>query len=484
MSLQIPNDPFTRRKLLWITGAAGLSLVLPGCGGHGRSSSAPYSPDYTYRFPNSVTDGRLLVVTSTKGDTVTYFADKDSRGHATNLRAASVATGGTTNHLYYDPDGKVVTRMVVGNGVTYELNWTSPTTAVLKMTHPATGSSISTPLNFSTKGIPRKTVYSARKRPTNSVRRIKGRPSQIKPRDPATGNCIVNVTHCGQPDPSYVDVYVAVYKHGYDVAYATYPAFPTGTTGEYVASIPKGNATIVDLKQAALDAISVLENGEACNAWGENNAAASLEYFCASVAAAIASVPDGFNQIAALAFLEACTIINVVITLTCEALETPAGKLIVAALEKALEEGVENIDLDLTGQIDLTAEIAALPTSIIGSTATASVTGPFPNLTASAGIGTEISGLILDPSSPVAGESYVATVTVLCLTPDEVVTMHILGTDGYEDSVTYNVDSAALSQEFNLYVPGAVTGVRDTVNVTVSNTGKDDLHTSAFLIFQ
>ena len=88
----------------------------------------------------------------------------------------------------------------------------------------------------------------------------------------------------------------------------------------------------------------------------------------------------------------------------------------------------------------------------------------------------------LDPSSPVAGQSYMAYATLHCMPIGSIVTMHIVGTDGYVDTqVTEMTSSNAVA---TLGVPGAMTGIKDDVSVTVQTPDGETYTAYASLIFQ
>ena len=71
--------------------------------------------------------------------------------------------------------------------------------------------------------------------------------------------------------------------------------------------------------------------------------------------------------------------------------------------------------------------------------------------------------LVVTPSDPVPGEDYVVDVTYTCITPSVVVTMHIIGTDLYEDFTICHGNSSC-----TLYVPGATALVLDLITITIT----------------
>lgn len=109
-------------------------------------------------------------------------------------------------------------------------------------------------------------------------------------------------------------------------------------------------------------------------------------------------------------------------------------------------------------------------------------TGPYPDLTVDAPSTTEIFALSLTPSSPANGPDYVAKGTVFCALAGDVVTISVMGTDGYTDSVAQTA-SANETQGFELVVPGAESGVRDVVTLHITRGGATVASRTAELIF-
>ena len=73
--------------------------------------------------------------------------------------------------------------------------------------------------------------------------------------------------------------------------------------------------------------------------------------------------------------------------------------------------------------------------------------------------------LRVTPSDPAPGEGYVVYVTYTCATPSVVVTMHIIGTDLYEDFTVCHGNSVS---SCTLYVPGAAALVLDRVTIRIT----------------
>ena len=108
--------------------------------------------------------------------------------------------------------------------------------------------------------------------------------------------------------------------------------------------------------------------------------------------------------------------------------------------------------------------------------------GPYPDLTVNIPGDGEISSLELQPRSPVEGQDYLATATITCLNAGDRVTISVAGSDGYSDTKT-EVVAVDGGVDVRLLVPGADSGVRDTVTVSVRRSGDTVSSLTASLIF-
>lgn len=108
--------------------------------------------------------------------------------------------------------------------------------------------------------------------------------------------------------------------------------------------------------------------------------------------------------------------------------------------------------------------------------------GPYPVLTVNVPGTVGVSGLTLTPSSPQARQNYMAKGLVSCQQVGDIVTISVIGTDGYTDSVSTTVASTG-DQSFTLNVPGAASGVNDVVTLQIMRNGSEIGKQTASLIF-
>lgn len=91
--------------------------------------------------------------------------------------------------------------------------------------------------------------------------------------------------------------------------------------------------------------------------------------------------------------------------------------------------------------------------------------------------------LTISPPSPAQFESYVASAKVICLPAGSVSVISVLGTDGYRDARSYPASGA--EQTVSLAVPGAQSGVSDTIDLVVTpSLGSGPITKRASLVFK
>ena len=95
-----------------------------------------------------------------------------------------------------------------------------------------------------------------------------------------------------------------------------------------------------------------------------------------------------------------------------------------------------------------------------------------------------INAFKLEPSAPIHGEDYVATAYLSCIPAGTLITMSIVGTDGYTDSQSQTVGTDSPHIDATSHVPGAESGVYDVCTVVVTPPGGPSLTKTASLVFQ
>jgi len=135
-------------------------------------------------------------------------------------------------------------------------------------------------------------------------------------------------------------------------------------------------------------------------------------------------------------------------------------------------------------EIKLYAYINGLPDKVRSDLVTAPGDGPFPNLSIISKAESRIKKLTLNPSAPQQGVDYEALTDVECLLAGTVVKIKVLGSDQYEDEISYTVSSQSPKGQFTLSVPGADADVQDIVTVTILLQNGKVLTRIASLVFK
>lgn len=92
-----------------------------------------------------------------------------------------------------------------------------------------------------------------------------------------------------------------------------------------------------------------------------------------------------------------------------------------------------------------------------------------------------INSFVLDPAYPSEGQGYTATADFHCMPSGSVITLSIVGTDGYTNSKTETIST--VSGTATLYVPGAASGVYDVCNVNITTPNGETYSMQASLVF-
>lgn len=94
-----------------------------------------------------------------------------------------------------------------------------------------------------------------------------------------------------------------------------------------------------------------------------------------------------------------------------------------------------------------------------------------------------IDNFTLNPSNPGAGQSYDAIAEYHCVPAGSVIKLSIIGTDGYQNSISKTVSDFSVSGTATLRVPGAATGVYDLCTVEITLPTNEVISMQASLVF-
>jgi len=459
----------------------------------------------SFKIPVNAADPLLLRAIATDGQIIDFVGTRDATGVPLSLNLIEIrppSDDGSANPLRYllDSDHRPV-RIHNSDGTQFDFTWITATQVALAVLTPDGQTQVNTFVDLSlapsapgsssiASPIPSGAIavvptggstFTSNTAPRGGQRVILqhgGSPSAaavngIAAMTVASSSVNVQVDGCGGL-PTDGDVYVKVLDTQ-GVFLGQYPATRV-SQGNYVAGLPSGLAPTLNPGEICGTLATVL--GATCD-WLIDIPGAP-QYLCAALTIAVAAT--GVGAVVAGEIAAACEAVTGGLELYCKTLNT-SGAPGSPSLADVLCES-EALDRTFTADVLLVPIVIALPTNIVGSPLRAPGNGPFPDLLVDLGIHTTIRSLTLNPANPVAQQSYVATADIFCLPFGTVVTLSIIGTDGYTDSVSTTINTTQESGTFTLSVPGAANaGIRDVDTVTVVLPDGEQLTLNASLVF-
>ncbi len=463
-----------RRAVSFLALAA---LVAACSGGSGSSSPPPVNQDNGWRVFTDAQDGRLASRALPDGRRILFSGRRAADGQPEALTHVQVEQPGGPLLFALDASG-FPAQTYSASGAQMQWEQVGPRTYALTAIDPTGSVELRTELDLDNPpSLPQVRLSAPNiRRGAEAQLSFAATASEVHLAHglgAAQGSVVVEVTECGQPTDQRT-VFVRVEDLSNDEFVGTFPAASIGG-GQYVAQVPTGQVSV----PITPDICSTLESilGTACTGL-ELAGPAFPSLACAALAAAAAS--SGIGALAAAPILEMCLASSVAMELYCASLgASPAPGA--PSLAQMLCEAIPAAPTP--SQLRLQAFYAALPSSVYGPAVETAANAALPTLRIDDSSLPVIVSLELNPSAPGQGQNYVATANIGCLPAGSVVTMSIVGTDGYTDSRTYNVSEGQPSGSFTLGVPGAATGVRDTVTVRVLLPGGGSLQRESYLVF-
>ena len=280
----------------------------------------------------------------------------------------------------------------------------------------------------------------------------------------------VSVLRCDAPmDGAFVSVTL---DNPYQRLPATYTAFPAGSEGLYVATVPVRAAS-----NAGQTAENICNSFEQIAGMGCNLATLTEgkeHQLCLGLSVAIDSALAGPTGEGAL-IMGACSGGFTALKGYCDTLGASAvdGAPSIAAhyicgnvkeyVDRAEREGWYDLALQAWANAD---GLAPAHSDI----KTVSPAGPFPDLTVEfPDESVIVHPVSLSPIDPAPGQCYTAAVRVDCVPENSAIALSVVGSDGYTDSTAVTVGDGCTLQ---LEVPGAEAGVCDLITVRVSGVSR------------
>jgi hypothetical protein len=447
------------------------------------------------------TDPRIIEAGTSNGTKIQFFGEKDSLGVAQNVYAIAIDAQGETTQFDLDTQG-LPELIHTPNGAKFFFEWdVDNQTAVLTAIAPDGQNQVSTLVEFAVP-IP-VVIANAKARQEKAalnalgVQNLEprgGRATWMTTKFPNAGTVeplvkfrvvqkgtdtaevITDVTSCDLPKEN-LQVLTSVFDDSNNELIGTFPCKPVGA-GTFVTSIPQGTIALANTPDNCETIAGVL--GTVCTIQSLFGPQATTSICVAlSIALDAVTIPSGEAALLSSACLSMAPLIELYCA-TVGASPVPGAPSVLDMICDAVFQNTPD-----AAQVRIQTCVIALPSNVCADDQVVFATGGFPVLnTVDLGANPAIRSLVLDPSSPDALEDYVATADFSCLPMDSTVTLSIVGTDGFTDSVSFPIAATQLEGQFDLMVPAAgVVGVQDTVTATLEILNGPTLTKTAFLVF-
>ena len=438
-------------------------------------------------------DPEFIKLVTLEGDIIKVFGERDNQGFPNVIRQINFEhKNGEKYFLSFGTNGKMVSA-IADNGTVFQYEWISNSKIAVNIIASDGINQVNTEIDLA----------GLNKEKSASVQRI----ASAVPRhqreecfeleftpfefNDATEPIILKsasnygtthnllLTSCGAPTFAEISR-VNLYDQSGSVLLKELYAKPIAK-GQYSITVPSGSAPSLNPQNAAKKLASVLAMYcDAIGLTGGNEMLASSQ-FCAALSLGLAKTGVGITM--APKALIACEGIAKSMVIYCKYFGQTAGIGAPSILDKIVEsEYLE--DIKLTGNMRLHVVINALPNNITKAFTIAEGTQQTLKAEISENAKPNITSLVLSPSSPSADQDYTVSVSVFCMPVGTKVTMDMVGTDGWTENKTFTITNASQSSgSFSMTVPGAETGVKDIITVTVQPPSGSPIVRTASLIF-
>lgn len=490
------------RNVLWSMLAIGMAAMLcvgfPSCSNDDNPSTpqnpdTPDAPQTEFSVNLDPTDFSIATIFSPEGDSIYIFGEKDEFGNPIRMSDVLITPhdGDGTTEILFD-ENKNPQKVIAPNGVVMLFEWLEEKKAALTLIDPNSEEQLNTVVNFSqdnNSSAETRSVQSFDRRlgkTAFSVVPIKDSPKGINSSTRAAnsssgqiGNLSVKQCNVETDAECWVDAY----------SYSGMPHSGLGTyvgrlkcvkkgTGEYQYILPTGiEGQHHDLSEHCDFIMDVLTG--ICsinNTLGPAYKESICTYITAALATGVVSVP------VALGFEAACTALNVSLEIFCHT--TPMQAAMYGDVgDKAFCGLIEEMHLEWDDPLVFVPTVNALPSNVTGIPKEWDGFYPLPDLEVSWGGQAQISQFVLEPAAPAHGQSYVATADLYCLAAGSIITLSIVGTDGYSDANVFVVGDE-INYRATLNVPGAESGVKDVCTIKLELPDGSVKTKKASLVFQ
>ena len=436
------------------------------------------------RVNTDVSNSEIFSTLTKQGDTITYYGEKNQDGTALNIKTIEYSTvDGINNLIDFDENGRL-TSIVNNAGATIEFEWQSQTSAIIKAHSQKDNIFISTLVDFAENKS--KNVSAVKSSQLKSTHRTKSltvdfiknggyKYSKFKTRAnydpdnfPASQEIHLWIHQCGSnyDAKNYLILknanngitigklvnYERIYKGSYiyQLPLNSYPS--SATNQELCANIDAALRTMDEwLSGALVDSAPIVA---AINA--------------AALMTGVGTVPAVITDAVVFALAAANCGLSIF-----NSYGGVAGMMMRINSEWYYKEYIIS-DLDII-PVGYTQS-----TTVVGERHRVNPTDGDIFVTLEMPGEPVINSFVLNPSNPGEGVDYTATADYHCIPENSTITLSIVGTDGYSDSITENISGSGSAV---LHVPGAESGVYDLCTVTINMPFGETLTMQASLVF-
>ncbi len=474
--------------------------------GGGKSQSEGYpAKGEIFLFPDK-SSNLLSIYTTKDGDTIWNYGDRDSQGFPSKVTGFSVQAKADSSptEVLLNSAGQIASIMT-NNGVTMGFDWVSATEAVVSMVEKSTGEQFNTLIDFSgTKSAVSLPQGPFVKRSGTATLRVQDvivptGEDMVQTKASLKGEGTLTITECNTPvnRQCFVDVFeydtgYVSFGGGYGGAEVVQKGAPKGRF--YCSGVSNGTYKYTldfDYKDFS-DAKPYIEKmakcvGTVCTVM---SADAMVVLLCPGISAGIAAIGLGTTTGAAATFMAACTAAVSAVSLYCStfgSLGAP-GDLSDGVTELFTSTIVQKLGWDENKKFIVRPGVSGLAEkgtdgNTYGGITWFTVGESLPELSLSLGTYPSIESFVTVPAAPAEDQDYQAIATLKCMPEGTVVVMTVVGTDGYDDTMTYTFPETTLLKQVTLTVPGADKGVRDKVTIGVNTPDGEFWQKSVNLVF-
>lgn len=438
-------------------------------------------------------DPEFIKLVTNEGDVIRVFGERDNNGMPKGIRMINFEhKNGEKNLLYFNESG-MLSGAIADNGTVFQYEWITNSRVAVNILADDGINQVNTEIDLSELKDEKK---SAIKKPEVTGRRhqredcfdITFEPynfqesvNQVNLKSASAYGTTHNLmlTSCGAP--TFADIYrVLLYDQSGSVLLKELYAKPV-TKGQFQITIPDGSAPSLNPQAAGEKLAGVLSKFcDGMSLTGGNEMLTSSQ-FCMALSLALAKTGVGITM--APKALVACEGLSKAMILYCKYFGQSAGIGAPSILDKIIESKLLE-EFKLTGNMRLHVVINALPKNITKAFTIAEGVPQTFSAELSENAKPSITSLTLSPSSPSADQDYSVSATVFCMPVGTKIKMEMSGSDGWTQERNFTVNNPQQSSgTFSMTVPGAETGVRDNITVTVQPPTGSPIIRSASLIF-